>query len=229
MGRTLVEIPAEVPPAAQGELAAERGVARKAAARASALRFVMWGLFVPFVFWMGVRDWTVSLTIIAFIWSSGLFALWMSSRKTPGERSLFVLLFLSSCTIALISGLVGPFMLTPVLAATNAMYFSMALESRNRIWAIIGSVAAITLPIAAEILGLVPPSYRFGAHGFELLPRTAFLPEGATLTMLLFTSIATAIIPVLLVGRLRDALTSAEQRLFLQAWHLRAVIPGKPG
>jgi serine/threonine-protein kinase len=42
---------------------------------------------------------------------------------------------------------------------------------------------------------------------------------------LLLTSIAMVVIPGLLMGRMRDALTAAERRLFLQAWQLRQLVP----
>lgn len=44
---------------------------------------------------------------------------------------------------------------------------------------------------------------------------------------LLLTSVAMVIIPGVLVGRMRDALTAAERKLFLQAWYLSQLVPSK--
>jgi hypothetical protein len=43
---------------------------------------------------------------------------------------------------------------------------------------------------------------------------------------LLLTSVSMVVLPALLMGRMRDALATAERRLVLQAWHLRQLVPG---
>ena len=148
----------------------------------------------------------------------------MSGRRSA---SLMTLLAISSITVATMSFLFGPFILVPGLAATNAVYFAMNVEARHRLWTITASVSAIVVPFALMLAGVIPQSYEVGTStsAFTVNAIGCYFPPAATLSMLFATSIAMAITPIVLVGRLRDRLTRAEERLFVQAWQLRATLP----
>ncbi|MDB4995575.1 MAG: Serine/threonine protein kinase PrkC, regulator of stationary phase [Myxococcaceae bacterium] len=227
MAHLLITVPDEVPPEAREELAVEHTRARRRAAREGGMRSVLWCAFMPLVFWMGVRDWVLTFVILAFMVATGGWAWWMARRPRLAASSMLALLVTNSMTIALVSALFGPFILVPALAATNGMFFAMVLERRYRPLAILASVMAVAAPFVFELMHLVPAAYELdaGLESFSVKARTAYFPAVPTQVTLLLTAIAGAIIPVTMVGRMRDALTSAEQRLFLQAWHLRATLP----
>jgi serine/threonine-protein kinase len=228
MAQLLITVPDEVPPEAREELAVEHTRARRKAAREGGKRSLLWCTFLPLVFWMGVRAWVLPLLIFAFMLATGGWAWWMARRTRLAASSMLALLVTTSVTIALVSALFGPFILVPALAATNGMFFAMVLERRYRPLAILASVAAVTAPFFFELMHLVPAAYELGAlSSFSVNARTAYFPAVPTQLTLLLTAIAGAIIPVTMVGRMRDALTRAEQRLFLQAWHLRATLPAE--
>jgi hypothetical protein len=227
MARLMMTVPDDVPAEARSELEAEHARARRGAARAGAQRYFVWCLFALLVVWMGVRDWAVTLLILAFMCVSSAWAWWMARRTQAGPRSMLTLLAASSVTVALASALFGPLVMVPGLAATNAMYFAMTIEARHRRWAILASVSAIAVPVVLEAAHVVPPAYDFGSslESFRVLCRAASFPSLPTQTMLVLTALGTTILPVTMIGRMRDALTRAEQRLFLQAWQLRATLP----
>ncbi len=60
---------------------------------------------------------------------------------------------------------------------------------------------------------------------FALVPHALSFSERPTLVTLLLLSLAAIVASSLLVGRTRDALTSARRRLELHAWHLRHLVP----
>jgi hypothetical protein len=57
-----------------------------------------------------------------------------------------------------------------------------------------------------------------------LLPRALELPRGLTIAALIYTSLAFVVIPAILLGRVRDALGLAQQKLFLHTWHFRRLL-----
>jgi serine/threonine-protein kinase len=51
------------------------------------------------------------------------------------------------------------------------------------------------------------------------------LESPSTTLALLYTSVTFTVLQPVLIGGLRDALSAAERKLFLQAWHLRQLAP----
>jgi serine/threonine-protein kinase len=90
---------------------------------------------------------------------------------------------------------------------------------------ILAGVLAVAAPFALEILGILPRSYAFTGGQIHVMPRATQLPELQATLFLLLTSVAMVVIPGLMIGRMRDALAAAEQRLVLQAWNLRQLVP----
>jgi serine/threonine-protein kinase len=230
LAKQLVATPEEVPPEAREDLEKDRAEARRVASRAGALRYAAWLFYTPFLFWLGFKNAALGAVVMAFMVVTGAWAFWMGRRTQRRSASLMTLLAISSVTVATMSFLFGPFILVPGLAATNAIYFAMNVEARHRLWTITASVATIVVPFALMLEGVIPQSYEVGTNAASSSSFTVHaigcnFPPGATLTMLLATSIAMAITPIVLVGRLRDRLTRAEERLFVQAWQLRATLP----
>lgn len=120
--------------------------------------------------------------------------------------------------------MLGPFLVVPGLAATNAMFLALTAERRLRpAWLALGALA-IVAPFGLELAGLEPHHFA-SAAGIEVRSTLSQLPLEGTLAFLLVTSLATIITPSVLAGRLRDRLEDAEERLFAQAWHLRHLLP----
>jgi serine/threonine-protein kinase len=225
MAQLLTDVPDEVPREAEAELRAAAAATRRQVARSGAGRFMLWSAFVPVATWMGIRDAPVSAAVILSIVASGGFAYWLSRRRHVGLRHGFTLLVLSSVAIALMSAPFGPFILVPGLAATNTMYFAMSADRRSRVVVILLGAVAVTLPFVLELAGLVPHAYTFSGGLMHVMPRVTELPALKTTLCLLVTSVAMVISPGVMAGSMRDALAAAERRQFLQAWHLRQLVP----
>ncbi len=225
MAQLLVSVPSEVPREAQAGLDAAAASARRDAARLIAIRFVLWSAFLPLALWMGVRSYPITLLTIALVLACGAISWVLSRRAAVGLRLGFALLALSSVTVAMMSALFGPFILVPGLAATNTMFFAMSADRPARRVVLFMGALIVVVPFLLEVLGAIPPAYGFGAGLFEVLPRATQFPAFQTTLCLGLVSIAMIIIPGVAVGRLRDRLSAAEQRLYLQAWNLSQLVP----
>ncbi|NUQ78245.1 MAG: hypothetical protein HUU21_32350, partial [Polyangiaceae bacterium] len=226
MARLLIDVPEEAPPEAAAEINATSANARRDAAKMGANRFMMWLAFLPLALWMGVRHIpSTAAAVIAMLLCAGA-SWWMARRTSVDRRHGLVLLLLSSLAVGLMSALFGPFILVPGLVATNTMFFAMNAGRQERRVVIAAGVMTIALPFILEISGILPPAYSFSGGALQVLPRATDLPATQTMLCLLLTSLAMVVIPALLMGRMRDALTHAERRLVLQAWHLRQLVPG---
>ena len=228
LGQLLTEVPDQLPAAAAEEMAAAQAAARVRVAGVAAARAVTWLAFVPLVIWMGVRDWGLAMfTLTALIVS--LIAALALRRRGHGvtNRSSLALLLTSSVALAGVGFVLSPFVLVPTLVATNTLFFATHMSSKWRPLAALAGVVAVLTPVALEAVGICYPSFTFMDGGLLLLPRMADLAPTATLTLLVAGSVALVVTPAVLVGRLRDSLEEAEKKLFLQAWHLKALASDK--
>jgi hypothetical protein len=122
---------------------------------------------------------------------------------------------------------VGPFVLEPQAHAVPTLWSALqAREARERRAVIAMGVAATAAPFALELLGVLPPAYAFERGNLTLLARAVRLAPHTTVPMLLYVSVMFVALPAVFLGRVRDALSAAERKLFLQAWHLRELVEG---
>jgi serine/threonine-protein kinase len=225
MAELLVAVPSEVPPEAQAGLDATAEGARRSAARLIATRFVLWIAFLPLALWMGVHSAPITIGTVALIVLCGGISWLLSRGRSFGLRRGLALLVLSSVTVAMMSALFGPFILVPGLAATNTMFFAMSADRRARHPILAAGVLVVLAPYLLELAAVIPPAYAFHDGLLQVLPRAMELPPLQTMLCLAVISVAMVIIPGVAVGRLRDRLSAAEQRLHLQAWNLRQLVP----
>ena len=225
MAQLLMDVPDEVPREAQAGLDAAAAAARRDAARMIATRFSGWSGFLPLALWMGVRSYPITIGAVAAVIACGVISLLISRSAAAGLRQGLALLVLSSATIALMSALFGPFILVPGLAATNTMFFAMNAEKPARRFILVAGVMVVLAPLGLELLGALPRAYAFREGLLQVLPRATELPALQTMLCLALVSVAMIIIPGLAVGRLRDRLSVAERRLYLQAWNLSQLVP----
>ena len=225
VAKLLVDVPDEVPREAQTGLDAAATAARRDAAKTIATRFSAWTAFLPLALWMGVRSYPITIGAVVAVIACGVISLLISRSAAAGLRQGLALLLLSSATIAMMSALFGPFILVPALAATNTMFFAMNVEKSVRRVVLAVGVLAVIAPFGLELLGVLPSAYAFRGGVMEVLPRAMEFPPLQTMLCLVLVSVAMIIIPGLAVGRMRDRLSVAERRLYLQAWNLSQLVP----
>jgi serine/threonine-protein kinase len=118
----------------------------------------------------------------------------------------------------------GPFVIVPVLAATNALFFSLYAEHKWRKVVAAAGFGAVLVPLALERLGVLPASMVLTSEGITLVARAVSMPAGWIDLFLLATSASIFATTTAMVGRVHDDLAASERRSFLQAWHLRKMV-----
>jgi len=184
-----------------------------------------WFLSLPLALWIGIRDWVsvgimATLTLVTILYMSRV--LEARARATKHVMALAALL---GTTLALTSRWLGPFVLVPVATCAIAILFASRCKREERLRLMLIWGLAVLAPFGVELLHLSPPAYTFKAGEIILHARALDLPESLTLTALAYTSLTFMVLPMILVGKLRDRQRDGDRRLFVQAWHLRQLFP----
>lgn len=195
------------------------------AMRMGSLRYLTWLAVTPILLWMGVRSWPAALVAIALVAGSSALARQLAAKKAVSAAPALALLALSTSAVAWMSVFVSPFIVVPTLVATNAMMFTLFTDRAQRKLVVLASVLAVLAPVVIELAGLVPPSFAFRDGALVLLPRAVNFSAAPTLLFLVAVSVAVVLTPTFVTGRIRDQLSDAEKKLFLQAWQLRQAVP----
>jgi serine/threonine-protein kinase len=227
MIRLLLAPPAILPAEVERDL--ERGEQEmvRVASVKGGWTFLSWFLFVPFLFWMGVRDvvplvvWLVLVGASAALGFFGARARYSSSRLHVGG------LIVSYSSIVLLSALFGPFVLVPIMASVNTVVLLLHSRPTWRAVTMILGVLAALVPVLADQLGWWPRTTTFADDALVIHSWMAHLPPTATLIALTSVMVGAVLIPAIYVLRVRDSLTTAERNLHLQSWHLRQLIPAE--
>jgi serine/threonine-protein kinase len=225
--RLMTQVPRALPPEAQRELDALARASARVGSRAAFFAYLSLSLYAPLGYLMGIRS--VPMAVIPeILWMAAAALSWWSYKHPdPKGQTRYSLIIMTNLAIASGAWLFGPFLLVPALAAVNALAIIVAADRSRRGPAIFLGCVAILLPLVLEWTGVNVPSYAFVNGRFEVLPRALEFPETPTLVFLLVTNVALLVTAALFVGRFKDALTATENRLYLQTWHLRQLVPGE--
>ncbi len=225
MLRLLTVLPEEMPAEAAVELSRLDRSHLTGAMRDHALRLGTWILLLPFLLVLGVRiGWLVATVVVTMCASFGVALLFYFRGITNrhARMSLFVLVTITGVGL---TGLLGPLVFVPGFFAVNTLLFSaQAPPSHRRIMVAI-ALAAVSVPLALELMGVLPPSMSVGAAGLTLLPRMTYFSEGPLLLGLYAATVLGIVMPTMIAVRLRDALVAAEERLLVQKWQLEQLAP----
>lgn len=203
---------------------AEHGLMRSAV-RAVGLRAWTWVAMIVPAIALGVHAWGAAALSAAVLGLSAI-AFSMQAKKlthSPGARRW--MLVLSMINVALISGLFGPLVLTPLFAATTATLFATSFGRNERRLAGLGALAAVSVPLLLELVGILPPSMAFVDGTIVLLPRMVAFEPGPSAAFLAVGSLLSIPMVVLLGARLRDAVDERLRSLAVTECELRRALP----
>ena len=184
-------------------------------------------LMVPMVLWMGVRD--RGLLALCVVLTMVASAMKLVATRFGDLRRMYAAAYVAYVFNVLamlcIGRGFGPLFFTPTLITALTFAYCMTYRGAFRA-AIIGTGAAALLgSVAVDLSGLVAPSYAFHEGAMTILPHAVTLPAVPTLVALVVGGTFMIVVPGVLMGRMQNALRAAEERSFLQAWHLRQLLP----
>ncbi len=225
LGKLLLEPPREMPPAAEAERAAMRIDERAEGAKLGHRAFVSFLLAFPLMFAAGVKSWPLVGGGGAVIVMAALFSRWMYKERKVGTREFVVILSLAAILVVIQGTWLGPFVLMPMAATITTSVFALYGDRRQRWATLVAGASMILLPFVAELVPGVPKGYSFVDGGVMLHPRALGLPPTLTTIGLLYTNVGYVLLPAIFLTRLKDTLSVAEDRIFLQAWTLKQLFP----
>jgi serine/threonine-protein kinase len=188
-------------------------------ARNAMLALLTYALYVPIVFWMGVRSWAMLGTMAAAILTLLGATAWYHRHPPRGLRLPWTHLGLSVIALATGVFVAGPLVLLPAITIATGMAYISAFESRLRI-TMIAMLAVVLVPFALQLAGIVPGAYDFAGDAIVVRPGMMHFPAVPTIVFLAVTHTVVLVAALLFAWRLRQAAASAERKLRLQAWKL---------
>jgi serine/threonine-protein kinase len=228
----MLEPPAKLPTELVASLKAEEQGFNRERSRATTL-----GSFTLFAFWavipfLEVKNWTSLLAFYGLV-SLGTLNAWRISRtgRTPVAMTLVVLTLIALA----FSRMLGPFILTPIIACAILIVVTAIPELDGRRWLVIGfSIAMVMLPLVLEWLGVIDQTFDIGS-GFVRSASDIFAMRGDTIDKV--SLIVAVVLFVVVSGQIAYVLNErrrgAQRQLHIQAWHLRQLLPRswmtKPG
>ncbi|MGO8999468.1 MAG: protein kinase domain-containing protein [Polyangiaceae bacterium] len=226
--RLFTEPPREIPREARDDLSRALVHSQRAAARAASIGYLSWLAYAPLALWMGVRQvgWG-ALCDVLFLAAAAANAYVASARETRVRRAADVALVVSSLAIVSSTGVVGPFMLLPGIAAVNTILYVGTADRTRRLWAIAAGCLVVAAAFSLQVSGLLPAALSFEGGALVTLPQIVAFPRIPTLVFLLTTNIAVIVTASLFVARSRDALHATQEQLYFHTWQLRQFVPGE--
>jgi serine/threonine-protein kinase len=181
-------------------------------------------LYLPLLFWVGVRSWTpvVGMYAVALL-ASGL-SFWAGFRREPPQWVVMAVLVVSSVLFMSTTMFFGPMVLPPLLIAINTTVFTLYLPPRYRMLAAIAGGVAVLIPSLLWLAGLIP-GYRVQNGAIVLEASVLEASPGALVALMISAVVGAVTTGAVAVTRVRDALARTEQQIFLYAWHLRELVP----
>jgi serine/threonine-protein kinase len=218
----LMEPPAQALAEAQRVFAARR----RSMTKGALITFLSYTLYLPFPFWMGVRDPAAFGFLALCIALSALTMGWYLWRRREDEDRLPMLaLVVATLTAAASSVMLGPLVLVPLLAfGNNAGLLGYTSKSRRTI--IAAGIAVMAVPLALQLAGILPPSYRLEGGELIIQPLMMNFPPTATLTFLFVSQVAIVVTGALFLDRMQRDYVAAVEAVHVQKWQVQAVLPG---
>ena len=181
--------------------------------------------YAPFFLLMETRD-HVTGTINGFVLLA--LAAWSYSyarAEDPSPHHVTGACMLNVVALLLISRWFGPFVILPGIAGASTVIYSLHQRPRWIPICLALGCTAVVAPLVLQYLGVLAPSYAFTDGGITILPNVTSFPKTATFAALIAAGLGVIIAPVVAITSVRRSLAEAEQRLHMQAWQLRQLVP----
>jgi eukaryotic-like serine/threonine-protein kinase len=224
VARLVLEPPAEVPEEVRVALDANRAQRIQHFGRIGIATFVSLSVFLPFMFWMGIRrPWFLVVVVLAASVGIGSAARCMSGRG--GRWSPYGAMFAGACLVVLASRIFSSFTIAPILAMAwaSASFVHPARLSTAVIVAAF-SVASLAPPLL-EAVGLLEATVRFDDGILVVDNAGLWFPQLPTLLAFSTIIVVGLLMTANVLVKTRRKLEDEERALALQAWQLQGGLP----
>jgi hypothetical protein len=217
----VVDEPAIIPPEVTAAVEAEEMKMVRARSRRAILPYAAIFAILPFLPLLHVADYAMLFAVFA-AFGMMVVVTWLNSKfGVPVALTLVG----HTLTALMFSRFIGPFIITPIMLAAILMSATSIPWLNRRWWAVaVWIVGTVMLPFVLEWTGLLAPTWLMTGDG--LLSGSTVFDTGVVSPGWV---IAGHLGALLLVGayawRIGRDRSDAQRRMFLQAWHLRHLLP----
>ena len=232
MMKIVTEAPSATAPEAAAEVRATEAQARSAAARRGSRAYLALAATIALMGALGVESWPLLAAPSACFVAAAAVTRLAARAGEPRAlgRVVALVIALSSAGIALTSALFGPLVYAPSLCAANVVVFASGVARRYRWLALGAGLAALLLPLALELAGVIPPGWTVHDGTISITPRVIHFPGAApVMGLLAFAIVGAVAFPVLILGAERDARVKAERELYARMKLLSEFVPAEAG
>jgi serine/threonine-protein kinase len=221
----LTEPPREIPAEAKSEMAQAMEKRRREGALLGVGAPLILGLCIPFMVKMGVLDARPFIAFYAFIFYFMISCAFVLKSKHPSNKMTLYLGLINMLPYLALGFAFGPLVVIPSFCLMNAVVFQLYLE-RNRYVMVASAAVPIALPVVLVWLGVLPSAYDFSSSGMTIVSRMLdFHDRAPTVLLLLVFNLSALLVTGVVVARDRASLLASEQKLILNAWQLRQILP----
>lgn len=217
----LVEGPTDMPPEARAEFEESNRSADRESRRATLYAYGLSNFCVFFALILGVRDWVAFGVAASLSFLAGGLAL----ASARGRIAPFLVYCTGVAAITATSMFVGWSIVVPPMTAVHTAGAFLYGDKKLRGPALVLGLLPVLFPFVLAKLGWLPSSYTFEGGRMIVNPWMTELPPALTQLVLVVAGVSLVVAPSVVMGRIQDALSAAEERVFLHAWNLRRLLP----
>ncbi len=220
--------PAEVPAEVVARLEANDVASGRLQGRYAVLSLLGYLLFLPLLWWSGMREagYVVALAALALA-NAGV--VWrMTHQDHVPLTEIYLSAVLNACIIAVVTRMVGPFIVAPTLTATTLIAY--ASHPRFGRLDIVGALlaAGVLVPWGLELAGVVAPTYHFVDGAIVLSSHALAFTSAPVQVTLLALLVVLLVVVAVLARRVANAQRAATLQVEVQAWQIRQLMPRAP-
>ncbi len=225
LAELLGQPPRERPTAVDDKLRRSEEQQLSRVGRMAAMAYGSLFLFIPLLVWHGVRDTTPFAAFFSLAAFCTALSYYASTRPKISTSFVGLMMLASTAMFTCIWPLYGPLLLAAPSIIANAVGFTLLFTGRWRLATIVVGVLAIAGPVTLEGLGIVSPTFVFEGGTITLMPGALDFRELPSLVLLTLATCSSLVIACVTAGAVRSQLRNAEERIYLQEWQVRAMVP----
>ena len=178
---------------------------------------------LPLALVVDVKNWPLVIGFYSLILVGALSA---ASFARTGRPVAGVVLVINLGIALLFTRFAGSFMLTPLMICCALIAITPIQWVTARTWVVVSwTVTAVLLPIVLEWVGFLPQTWKIGEGAMivvsDIVRTHGWIDELA----LIFGNLLFTLVVALMLLVLNRHRREGQRRLFIQAWHLRQLLP----
>ena len=180
-------------------------------------------VFVPFLFWQGVRDWSV--VVLGYACIAGIIVVGRSRLNRLPFGAPLALVLNTACMLCL-ARIYGPFLVVPGILVIETFAWMAYPRFIDHPWGPLSlMILAQLVPVALKRLGIVSSTWMIGDHSIGVMPAAIELGGTATEVTIVVAALATVLVAGVFSRALAKGRRDAQRELEVQSWHLRHLLP----